>query len=372
MILRIVYLIVDQIQRRTSCTATNRNDRPGQRVWRDVDRPARELCKFFSFYAREELSSRGVPVQRRDAPRRCRTVRATLMPFALLLGLLIFLQPSAPASAAPPEISLALGSGGAGGLAHIAMLQVFDEMEVRPARISGTSIGAVIGALYAAGLSAEEIETIFRDFAGSKLDALTGILKSELALHDVFAVDLDDGGLIDPTAFLDFLAGHVEATRFEDLHIPLVVVATDFWSGESVIIDQGDLFVAVHASMAVPGLFDPVIRDDLLLVDGGTSKPLPFDLLLGNTDKVVAIDVSGNRRPHDDKTGVTDLLFKTFELMQQSLIREMRLRHEPDLYIKVDTNGVRLLELNRLDTILEQAQPAAEDLRQQLREWQNE
>ena len=294
------------------------------------------------------------------------------MPFALLLGLLIFLQPSAPASAAPPEISLALGSGGAGGLAHIAMLQVFDEMEVRPARISGTSIGAVIGALYAAGLSAEEIEGIFRDFAGSKLDALTGILKSELALHDVFAVDLDDGGLIDPTAFLDFLAGHVEATRFEDLRIPLAVVATDFWSGESVIIDEGDLFVAVHASMAVPGLFDPVIRDDLLLVDGGTSKPLPFDLLLGNTDKVVAIDVSGNRRPHDDKTGVTDLLFKTFELMQQSLIREMRLRHEPDLYIKVDTNGVRLLELNRLDTILEQVQPAAEDLRQQLREWQNE
>jgi NTE family protein len=122
--------------------------------------------------------------------------------------------------------------------------------------------------------------------------------------------------------------------------------------------------------MAVPGLFDPVIRGDLLLVDGGTSNPLPFDLLLGNADRVVAIDVSGNRRPNDDNISVTNLLFKTFELMQQSLIREMRLRHEPDLYIKVDTSGVRLLELNRLDTILEQAQPAAERLRQQLREWQ--
>lgn len=294
------------------------------------------------------------------------------MRLVLLLAMVILLQPPVPASAAPPEIRLALGSGGAGGLAHIAMLRVFDEMDVRPARISGTSIGAVIGALYAAGLSADEIEGIFREFAGSEIDALTGILRSEMQLHDVLAVDLDGGGLIDPSTFLDFLAGHVEATRFEDLHIPLTVVATDFWSGEPVIIDAGDLFAAVHASMAVPGLFDPVIRDDMLLVDGGTSKPLPYDLLLSETDRVVAIDVSGNRRPHDDHIGITDLLFKTFELMQQSLIREMRLRHEPDLYIKVDTSGVRLLELNRLDTILEQARPAAEHLRQQLREWQME
>ncbi|MBM9538726.1 patatin-like phospholipase family protein [Desulfobulbus alkaliphilus] len=294
------------------------------------------------------------------------------MRFALLLGILIFLQPSAPASAAPKEIGLALGSGGASGLAHIAILRVFDEMDIRPARISGTSIGAVIGALYAAGLSADEIEAIFRDFAGSKLDALTGILRSDLKLYDVLAVNLDDGGLIDPTAFLKFLAGHVEATRFEDLHIPLAVVATDFWSGESVIIDEGDLFAAVHASMAVPGLFDPVIRGDLLLVDGGTSRPLPFDLLFSDTDRVVAIDVSGNRRPSDDNTGITDLLFKTFELMQQSLIREMILRQEPDLYIQLDISDVRLLEFHRLDTILEQARPGAEHLREQLRKWQTE
>lgn len=272
-------------------------------------------------------------------------------------------------STASPSIGLALGSGGAGGLSHIAMLRVFDELEIQPARIAGTSVGAAIGALYAAGLSADEIEAIFREFAGSELDAITGILNSGLSLGDVFQSGLDSGGLIDPSGFISFLAGHVDATRFSDLRIPLTVVATDFWSGEPVILESGDLFKAVHASIAVPGLFQPVEDGERLLVDGGTSNPLPFDLLLDKTDRVVAIDVTGNRQANGDNSDMTDLLFKTFELMQQSITREMRKRKQPDLYIKVDTGDVRLLELNRLDTILEQAEPAAEELRKKLLQW---
>lgn len=296
-----------------------------------------------------------------------RLVSASLIAFLVMFALKASAGDEAPDQS--PSIGLALGSGGAAGLSHIAILRVFDELEIQPARIAGTSVGAAIGALYAAGLSTDEIEAIFREFAGSELDAITGIVESGLGLSDVFKSGLDNGGLIDPSGFISFLAGHVDATRFTDLRIPLTVVATDFWSGEPVILESGDLFTAVHASIAVPGLFQPVKDGDRLLVDGGTSNPLPFDLLLDKTDRVVAIDVTGNRQPNGDNSGMTDLLFKTFELMQQSITREMRKRQEPDLYIKVDTGDVRLLELNRLDIILEQAEPAAEQLREKLVQW---
>lgn len=268
-----------------------------------------------------------------------------------------------------PSVGLALGSGGAGGLAHIAMLRVFDELGIRPARISGTSIGAVIGALYAAGLSADEIEAIFDDFAGSELDALTGIMRSDLDFSDLFRSGLGNGGILDSSGFLEYLATHVTARDFDDLSIPLTVVATDFWTGEPVVIESGDLFTAIGASMAVPGLFQPVRQGDRLLVDGGTSKPLPFDLMLGDYDRVVAVDVSGNRQRSGGEAELTDLLFKTFELMQQSIVREMRLRQEPDLYLKPDTSGIRLLHFNRIEKILAGAQPEADRLRRHLRAW---
>lgn len=262
------------------------------------------------------------------------------------------------------EPALALGSGGAGGLAHIAMLGVFDELERRPAHIAGTSIGAVIGALYAAGLSAEEIEALFRDFDGDGMDVVSGFWNSELDLTDLLDSGLDEGGVLDPQGFLDYLAEQVEARRFEDLEIPLSVTATDFWSGEVVVIEEGDLFEALAASMAVPGLFKPVERGDQLLLDGGLSDPLPYLRLMESHATVIAVDVSGTREPGSEETGLTKFLFKSFEVMQQSIIRQMRQQGEPDLYLKPNTEGIRLLHFNRLSDILEKAEPEADRLRE--------
>ena len=238
---------------------------------------------------------------------------------------------------AQAPIGLALGSGGAGGLAHIAMLRVFDDLEIAPDRIAGTSIGAVIGALYAAGLSADQIHAIFDDFGGSSLDALSTLMT--------------------PSA---------ERT-FEELSIPLEIVATDYWTGEPVVLSEGDLFMAIRASMAVPGLFSPVKHGEHLLVDGGMSNPLPYDLLTDRHDLVVAIDVSGTRVPDGgSERGMTDLLFSTFEIMQQSIIAARMQSARPDIYLRPDTNDVRLLQFNRIETILEHAGPAAADLRRRL------
>lgn len=295
----------------------------------------------------------------------------------VLLALLLFavLAGTVPALAAGEEaqdrpcLGLALGSGGAGGLAHIAMLAVFDELDWHPDRISGTSIGAVIGALYAAGLDAEAIEDIFDDFAGSQLDALSGLLGSsaDLGLLDLLRLGWRRGGLIDASGFLDFLKGKIEARDFDDLKIPLRVVATDYWTGEMVVLDRGDLFEAIEASMAVPGLFAPVRQGDKLLIDGGTSNPLPYDILGEDCDVLVAVDVSSNReRSNSEQPAISKMLFSTFEIMQQSLIAARREIHEPDLYINPDTSDIRLLHFNRIETILEQAQPAADELRQAL------
>jgi NTE family protein len=273
-----------------------------------------------------------------------------------------------PRSAAP-SIGLALGSGGAGGLAHIAMLGVFDELGLRPTAIAGTSIGAVMGALYAGGLDATEIRAVFEEFGGSRLDMLSGLLQADggSGIAGLLETDLANGGVLDIDGFLEFLAGKIEARTFAELDIELAVVATDYWSGEMQVIREGELFPALAASMAVPGLFAPVQRGDALLIDGGTSNPLPFDLLQGQYDIVVAVDVSGSRRRGDAQDpGMLDMLFKTFEIMQGSLISQRLADHSPDIYIKVDTSGIRLLDFNRIDEVLEQARPAAEELRRRL------
>lgn len=270
---------------------------------------------------------------------------------------------------APPGIGLALGSGGAGGLAHIAMLQVFDDLSLKPERVVGSSIGAVIGVLYAAGLNADEIRDIFDDFSGSNLDALSQMARpdAKLGLADLLKLDLANGGVLDSSGFLDFIASHIEARDFSDLAIPFEVVATDYWSGEMVVLKEGELFPAIAASMAVPALFSPEARGEQLLVDGGLSNPLPFDLLIGRHDIVVAIDVSGSRKQQDDNhADMVKMLFNTFEIMQQSIIRARMQESRPTIYIRPDTSNIRLLHFNRIETILEQAKPAAEDLKQQL------
>jgi NTE family protein len=249
------------------------------------------------------------------------------------------------------------------------MLQVFDDLKIKPERIAGTSIGAVIGVLYAAGLSAEEIRDIFDEFGGSSLDALSRLVrpKTEPWPGMLIGLDISNGGLIDAGKFLEFLAGKIEARTFSELTIPLEVVATDYWTGESVVLREGDLFAAVKASMAVPGMFSPVLRDKQLLIDGGTSNPLPFDLLKGRHALIVAIDVSGQRRAgENEQVDLLDLVFNSFEIMQQSIITARMQSFAPDIYIRPDTRNVRLLHFNRIDSILEQAGPAAEQLRREL------
>ncbi|MEZ4483415.1 MAG: patatin-like phospholipase family protein [Syntrophotaleaceae bacterium] len=162
-------------------------------------------------------------------------------------------------------IGLALGSGGARGLAHIGVLKVLEGEGIPIACIAGTSIGAFIGALYAAGVPTRQMEQALCDLDWRALTRLV-------------VPTLPTSGLLDGGKVARFMAELLPVQTFEELTIPLAVTATDVESGEALVIHRGSLLEGLHAATAFPGIFPPVPRDGRFLVDGGLCNPVPADV----------------------------------------------------------------------------------------------
>jgi NTE family protein len=179
---------------------------------------------------------------------------------------------------------LALGGGGAPGLAHIGVLQVLEENAIPVRAIAGTSIGAEIGAFVASGMPINDLAAI----------ALAFDWKQTLQL---FMPDLPTGGLVSGINIVDFLEGWLGVQHIQDLAMGYVAIATDLESGEQVVIDRDTLVNAVRASISVPGLIAPHSSGERLLTDGGVVNPLPFDVARERFGgPVVAVAVHGAAR----------------------------------------------------------------------------
>ncbi len=269
--------------------------------------------------------------------------------------------------ASDTSIGLALGAGGANGLAHILMLEVFDELRIKPSAISGSSIGSIFGALYASGLSALEIRAIVDELVVRKHDSWRDVFLNKKILQWVEFVDpeLGKGGFISGDAFLAFLYEHIQVKTFEELAIPLAVVATDFWEREQAVLESGDLLSAIQGSMALPGLFSPVRRGDRVLIDGGAVNPVPFDILSNDLEVTVAVDVSGKRSPKKDLSFL-DAFFNTFQIMQHSIVAAKIALGKPDILVRPDIVDIRTLEFHRVDAIFGQAKAAKDRLKRDL------
>lgn len=179
---------------------------------------------------------------------------------------------------------LALGGGGAPGLAHIGVLQVLEENAIPVRAIAGTSIGAEIGAFVASGMPINDLAAI----------ALAFDWKQTLQL---FMPDLPAGGLVSGINIVDFLEGWLGVQHIQDLAMGYVAIAADLESGEQVIIDRDTLVSAVRASISVPGLIAPFSSGQRLLTDGGVVNPLPFDVARERFGgPVVAVAVHGGAR----------------------------------------------------------------------------
>ena len=266
------------------------------------------------------------------------------------------------------RIGLALGGGGAKGLAHIAMLEVFDDLGVRPHRIAATSIGAIIGAVYASGRPAKEIRDAIAELTRTPSGLKEWIEARQLpSWLDFIGIDIGKSSLLHVDRFLATLEEVIGVANFEDLAIPLEVVAADFWAREEVVLGSGPILPAVAASFALPGIFKPIELDGRLLVDGGCVNPVPYDLLLDHCDATVAIDVAGRRTPGDDLLpSYSETLFNTFQIAERTIVVEKMKARPPTIYIEPEIENVRVLEFHKADEIYAQSAPARDELKRQL------
>ncbi len=268
-----------------------------------------------------------------------------------------------------PSIGLALGGGGARGFAHVLILEVFDELGIRPSFITGTSIGALYGAAYAAGLSAALIRAHTEEVLGQRLDLARNLFAARSdPVQKLFRLFSLRSSLLKPEALLEHILPSLVPRRFADLSIPLAVVATDFYAQDTIVLSEGDLRQAIAASIALPVIFQPVIINNRALMDGGLVDPLPFDLATARADVTVAIDVSGAPRsdPREMGPGAVEAIVACAQILQRSLVREKLKRTQPDIYIDVDVDAFHVLEFHRFREILAAARPAKDLLKRRL------
>jgi NTE family protein len=268
------------------------------------------------------------------------------------------------------KVGLALGGGGARGLIHVPVLELFDEMGIRPHRITGTSMGAIMGALYAAGRSGQGIRATIDNIRIKKDDTFEDVVRKRKDLMiwlDAVAPDFGRGGFLKLDRFMEYLYDHLKRTTFEDLDIPLRVVASDYWNRKEVVFKSGKLIPAIRASIAIPGVFAPVKHDDHVLVDGGLSNPLPYDLLMDECDIVVAIDAMGVESVGKRKIPHTyESILNSFYIAQQAIQSEKMKHAKPHIYIKPDIKDVGILEFYKMDDVYEQAKSSIRKLKREL------
>jgi NTE family protein len=266
-------------------------------------------------------------------------------------------------------VGVAFGGGGAKGLAHIAVMEVLDDLGVDVVAVSGTSIGAIMGTLYASGMSGK----IVREAVDEILDTPDSLkeaihAKRTFGWLDLLSIDLGRSYLLQADGFLAEYENMLPVKNFEDLRIPMHVVAADFWEREEVVFDQGPIRPAVAASFCLPGVFKPVIIGERVLVDGGCVNPVPFDLIRDECDILVAVDVLGKREPeHDDRVpGYADALSNVFQIAEATIANQKKIAYPPDIYLEPDIVGVKVLEFQKSEQIFEQSRPECDRLKREL------
>ena len=256
------------------------------------------------------------------------------------------------------RVGVALGGGGAKGLSHIAFLKALDELGVRPAVIAGTSIGAVIGGLYAAGVSGAGLEQLLKTIGFTEL--------SKIILD--FSI-LSDSAIFTGKRVEEFLARRMPLQTFEEVEIPLKIVATDFWNRREVVFESGSLITAIRASMAMPAIFEPVLLNGKVLIDGGAVNPLPYDLIRRECDLTIAIDASGEKTyaPEAPVPNMVESILSTFQIMQASIVEAKKKLSPPDIYVKPALTNIRVLDFYRYKEILAGVQDEVQGFKETLK-----
>lgn len=272
------------------------------------------------------------------------------------------------------KIGLALGSGGARGLVHIGILKVLSR-ELSFHHISGASMGAVIGAMFAATEDADWVQNRFKKFFNSEEYKSIGLnrFKSEDEDHPSFWGDISQYvkekviinvaiermGILKLSRLRDAVKYMLPVTRFEELHIPFSCIAVDLNTGYDIVYNSGDLIEAVVASAAIPGYLQPVENNGQLLVDGGVSRPVPVDILKNQgADIIIAVEASIANFKAIKNPNLLKILGRAEQISSKRL-GTIKLS-EADVVIRPDTMDLFWSEFDHLDKLVVNGETAAE------------
>lgn len=263
-----------------------------------------------------------------------------------------------------PTFAVAFGGGGARGLAHIHVIEALDELGIRPVAIAGSSIGAIMGAAMAAGMKGAEINA----FARSVLERPSSVATRMWSTRPGSVREALERGLrfgqFDVERIVKAFVPEQVPDTFEALDIPLVCTATDYYAHAPTIFYSGDLNSALAASAAIPGIFRPVTRDGRLYVDGGFYDPVPFDILEGKADIIIAVDVVGAPLEGAKRPTTVELIYGASQLMMQSIIAAQLKHHRaPDIFLRPAVSRFRVLDFLKYGQIMRETAPIKDELK---------
>lgn len=312
-------------------------------------------------------------------------------PFLYLIFLVLFLittpavaQDTIPVSALKgKKVGLVLSGGGAKGLAHIGVLKVLEEAGVEISYIGGTSMGAIIGGLYASGYNAHQIDSIFKvtDFDDLLRDYIPRSSKNfyEKRNDEMYAISLpfDNFKIGVPNAYskghniysmLNKLTHNVRHVRdFNKLPTPFLCIATNIETGEQVLLDKGYLPQAMLASATFPSLFSPILIDDKMLIDGGVANNYPIDEVrkLG-AEIIIGVDVQDDLKDRKALKNATRILIQISNLQMMDKMKKKK--NQTDIYIKPDIKNYTVISFDEGTEIIKKGEEASFTVYEKLKE----
>lgn len=302
-----------------------------------------------------------------------------LLPITLYLSpITIFAQDSIPKQ---PKIGLVLSGGGAKGLAHIGVLKVIEEAGIKIDYIGGTSMGAIIGGLYASGYTATQLDSIFNntDYDAVIQDFIPRSSKNfyEKANDEryAFALPFDKFKIGIPTALSKGLYNYNMITRltanvrherdFKKLPIPFLCIATDIETGQEVLLDKGFLAQSILASGAFPSLYSPLVIDGKYLIDGGVINNYPLDEVKKmGADIIIGVDVQDDLKDRESLKDATRILVQISNLQMIQKMQEKKTR--TDVYIRPNVEEYSVISFDKGAKIIDAGEEAALSVIEQL------
>ena len=304
----------------------------------------------------------------------------------LFVSLLIFTQISLGQENPRPKVGLVLSGGGAKGLAHIGVLKVIDSLGIKVDYIAGTSMGAIVGGLYASGYNAEQLDSIFskidvdallqdytpresKSFYEKRNDEIYALTlpfnKFKLGLPSGLSKGLYNFNLI---SSLTQQVSHVR--DFDELPIPFLCIATDAETGEKVVLDSGVLSQNMIASGALPTLYSPVEMNGRLLIDGGVVDNYPVEELKARgLDIIIGVDVQDGLKTREELKGVTSVLA---QINNFSMIEKMEGKQKAtNIYIKPDIKGYTVVAFDKGNEIIAKGKEKALEFIKELAPYGN-